>query len=370
MSRKIIIPKSRLRFLYTERKFSARRIANIFNCEQTAILNRLREYNIPIKYLKKKVIVSKKQLEDLYIKKGLSTYKVAEKFNCTSGTIYRNLKLHKIKTRPLKRLNLTKKELEELYINKRFSLSRIAKVYKCSASGILKKMRQYKIPSRDLSEANTKHVKTDFNGSNIEKAYILGFRIGDLGVREEKNLVKIGCGTTKSAQIKLIKDLFNKYGPIWISKTDRRGAKHIDCSLNSSFKFLLTKHKSIPNWILKNNKNFFSFLAGYTDAEGNIGVCDSRARFRIRSYDKGILRDIDTKLKLFSIRSLFSLDKEAHIDKGGVRHNKDSWQVVINEKESLLRIFNKIGFLLRHQKRKRNLLKAKKNVILRLRNKY
>lgn len=366
MSRKIIISKSRLRFLYTEKKLSARRIANIFSCEQTAILNRLREYNIPIRYLKKKVIVSKKQLEDLYIKKRLSTYKIAEKFNCTSGTIYRNLKLYKIKTRPLKRLNLTKKELEELYINKKFSLSRIAKIYKCSASGILKKMRQYKISLRDLSEANTKHVKTDFNGSNIEKAYIIGFRIGDLGVRKEINLIKIGCGTTKSEQVILIKSLFEQYGPIWISKRSKKGAVHIDCSLNSSFEFLLTKYKSIPNWILKNNKNFFSFLAGYTDAEGNIGIYNNRAKFRIRSYDTGILGDINIKLDSLNINSLFGLDRKAHIDKRGFRQNKDSWQIVINERESLLKIFNLIEPLIKHKKRKNDLSKAKSNVILRL----
>lgn len=366
MNREINISKNNLYSLYVKRGFSARKIAKICHCEQTAILNKLRKYNIPIRYLKEKISILKTQLENLYTKRGLSTYKIAKIFKCEASTIYRYLNLYKIKTRPLKRINLTKERLEELYINKKFPLSKIAKIYKCSPAGVLKKMRKYKVSLRTLSEANTKYPKKDFDESKTEKAYMIGFRLGDLRVRRSENLINVGCGTTKSAQIKLIKDLFNKYGPIWVSKADKRGAKHIDCSLNLSFRFLLPKHEFVPKWIFKNKKNFFSFLAGYTDAEGNIGIYDGRAKFRIRSYDKEILKDIDTKLRLFGIKSLFILDKKAHIDKRGIHQRKDSWGVTINERESLLKLFTEIEFLLKHRKRKSDLLKAQKNVILRL----
>lgn len=366
MSREIDISKNHLYSLYVEKGFSARKIAKICHCEQTAILNKLRKYNIPIRYPKKKINILKTQLENLYTKKGLSTYKIAKIFKCEASTIYRYLKLYKIKTRQLKRINLTKEKLEELYINQKFPLSKIAKIYKSSPVGVLKKMRKHKIPLRTLSEANTKYSKKDFNRSKVEKAYMIGFRLGDLRVRRSENLINVGCGTTKSAQIKLIKDLFNEYGPIWVGKTDKRGARHVDCSLNLSFKFLLPKYKSIPKWILKNNKNFFSFLAGYTDAEGNIGIYDNRAKLRIRSYDTDILKDINIKLNSLNINSLFGLDKKAHIDKRGFRQNKDSWQIVINERESLLKFFNLIESLIKHKKRKNDLLKAKSNVISRL----
>lgn len=364
--KRLKISKNKLYLLYTKKQFSARKIAKICHYEQTAILNRLRKFNIPIKHLKEKINISKKELKKLYTERKFSAYKIANIFKCQASTIYRYLKLYKIKTRPLKRLKLTKEKLKELYIDKRFPFSKIARICKCSAAGVLKKMRKYKILSRTLSEANTKHFKVDFDGDFIKKAYMIGFRLGDLRIRKDKNLINAGCGTTKTAQIQLIKDLFGKYGPIWISKRDKRNAYHADCSLNLSFKFLLPKHKSIPKWILRNNKNFFSFLAGYTDAEGNIGIYNKRARFRLRSYDKEILEDINVRLKLFGIKSLFSLDKKAHIDKRGVSHNKDSWIVVVNEKKSLLKLFNTIESLLKHKKRKQDLLKAKQNVILRL----
>jgi len=362
-----ISPKS-LYELYVKKGFSSRKVAKICHCDQTPILNRLRKYNIPIRQPKQKIIISKKELKQLYTKQKLSTYKIAKIFHCTSGTIYRNLKLYKIKTRPLKRISITKSQLEKLYISKRFSLSKIANIYKCCPAVILDKMKKYGILRRTISETSTRHPKNDFNGDSLEKSYLIGFRLGDLRVRKSHNLIEISCGTTKPKQIHLIKTLFYPYGPIWITKKDKNGAFHIDCSLNSSFRFLLPKHNSIPKWILRNKKNFFSFLAGYTDAEGNIGIYDGRAKFRIRSYDKKILYQLHNGLQNLNIKSLFGLDRKSYIDKRGVFQRKDSWQIVINERESLLKLFRFLEPLIKHKKRKRDLLRAKKNVILRLKN--
>ena len=253
-----------------------------------------------------------------------------------------------------------------LYLHERKSLSTIARQYGYSAPGILKRLKQYRIERRSISETSTKHPKTDFNGNKKEEAYLIGFRIGDLGVRKMKNLIYISSGTTKTAQSKLIRGLFRSYGPVWIGKRDRRNAMNVSCSLNYSFSFLLPKHTRIPKWIQSSDPNFFSFLAGYTDAEGNIGMMDERARFRLRSCDKGILRDIHAGLNHRGIKSLFGLDRRAGTDTRGIKLNKDCWFVIINEKWALSRLFMILLPLLRHQKRKNDAKAAMTNVTRRL----
>jgi len=364
--RRIKISKDSLYLLYVKKEFSARKIAKICHCEQAAILNRLRKYNIPIRQPKKKIDISKEDLKQLYIKKNLSTYKIAKIFNCASSAIYRYLRLYKIKTRPLKRIKISKSELRDFYLNKKLPLSKIAVIYECCPVAIWQKMRRFDIPLRSYSETSTIHPKSDFSGNLIEKSYMIGFRIGDLGVRKDGNLIYAGCGTTKNAQVQLIKSLFSRYGPIYIGNKDKRGAIHISCSLNSSFSFLLPKHNLVPKWILKSKNNFLNFLAGYTDAEGNIGVYGGQARFRLRSYDKGILGDIDKGLRELGIKSSYGLESKANTDKRGAIHRGDTWRTGVSERKSLLKLFNSLKLLLRHKKRRNDLLNAKKNVISRL----
>jgi len=60
------------------------------------------------------------------------------------------------------------------------------------------------------------------------------------------------------------------------------------------------------------------------------------------------------------------LDRKSGIDKRGVFQRKDSWGVIVNERESLLKLFRYLKALLRHKKRKNDLLKGLKNVVVRL----
>lgn len=366
--RRINVSKETLCSLYVRKGLSSRQIAKICHCEQSAILSRLRKFGILIRQPKAKVNVPNEDLKNLYIQQELSAYKIAKIYHCGAGTVYRYLKLYNIKTRPLKRINIPKDKLKELYIKKKYSISRIAGIYKCNRISIWNKMKKFGIPTRTISETSTRYPKKNFNGDPAEKAYMIGFRLGDLRVRKTINLVEVGCGTTKDAQIQLIQDLFKPYGPVWITKRDKKGAFHIDCSLNHSFSFLLPKHELIPKWISKSRTKFLNFLAGYTDAEGNIQISQNRARFRIRTYDKGILQDLNKRLNELGVKSLFRLESNAGVDKRGVRRNKDSWALAVSERKSLLKLFEYLQPLLRHEKRKRDLTKGLENVVLRLKN--
>lgn len=102
---------------------------------------------------------------------------------------------------------------------------------------------------------------------------------------------------------------------------------------------------------------FLSFLAGYTDAEGNIG-CYPRARFKITSYDYGILKDIVRGMKkYFGISPVLFLEKTDRIT-----HNQDALSITVNEMRPLLRLLMILKPLLKHKNRKKCLNLAINNI--------
>ncbi|OHA63722.1 MAG: hypothetical protein A2843_02760 [Candidatus Wildermuthbacteria bacterium RIFCSPHIGHO2_01_FULL_48_27b] len=309
---------------------------------------------------------NKRELRDLYVAAKLSTYQIAERYDCDPKTVYQYLKSYHIPTRARKRVYITEKKLRFLYTKQRFTLATISKLYSCCPVAILSNMKRYGIPRRSTSETNIKYPRKSFSRNFEEKAYLLGFRIGDLGVRKVGNFIKVGCGTTQTDQIKLIESLFDKYGPGWTSKRDVKGRVHIDYSLDDSFQFLLLKHRNIPEWVIANQKFFLEFFAGYTDAEGTVGIYSGRARFRIGSYDYGILRDIHRKLTQFHIKNLFALERKSGIDKRGILQNGNFWRITVNKMSSLKILFALLGPHLRHGKRIRDLRKAKRNIDIRI----
>jgi len=364
--KRIRLKENLLQKLYQKQGLSAQKVSEIFHCDSGVVLRTLRKHQIPIRHPKAAIPIQKEELEELYTKRGFSTYKIARQLQCDPKTVYRYLKLYGVAIRGRKLVPLTKEQLKKLYVYRRISISKIAKSHNCAPSAILRKLRKYKIPRRSISEACTKHIKRDFHGAKADKAYLIGFRVGDLHVRKDQNRINIGCGTTKIAQSELIRDLFKRYGPGWVGKKDAKGRFHIQYSLNQTFSFLLPKHKNVPTWIMRNKNFFLNFLAGYTDAEGNIGVYNNRARFRIRTYDKGVLSDCNKKLQSLGIRSIFGLEYKILTDEKNQKLRKIYWGVSVNRAEDLRLCFKELRPLLRHQKRKRDLNTALQNVVLRL----
>ena len=140
------------------------------------------------------------------------------------------------------------------------------------------------------------YQKNDFSGNLREKAYLIGFRLGDLRVRkiwENSETIHVDCGSTIKEQIELIKNLFKDYGQVWISKPNKKGKVQMECYLNRTFEFLLSK--KIPEDLLKDKENFFAFLAGFTDAEGTIGISKGMAYYSVVNQNKKYLNYIRNK---------------------------------------------------------------------------
>ena len=362
MTKKIEISKHILGNLYVKEGLSTYKIGRKFNCDATVIQRILREHNIKLRKPKIKIMIPQKTLFNLYVNKKLSTQKIAKLLGISSSAVYYKLTELNIPTRRKNIVKVNKERLKELYLEKHLSCSKIAKKYNCDTVTIFKKIKGYKIKTRNYSLAGIIYPKKEFNGGNKLKAYMIGFRLGDLNVRavNKKSTVFVKSNTTKEDQVRLIKEVYGKYGHFKISYGKNDFC--VWCNLDKSFSFLIKKEDKIDGWIINNNKCFFSFLAGYTDAEGNISICQGRARFRIRTYDKNILFQMYKKLNSLDINTIFNLVSKAGIVHG-IKQNKDSWGIFVNTKDDLLKLLRLIKPYIKHKKRMKDLVLAEKNVL-------
>lgn len=229
----------------------------------------------------------------------------------------------------------------------------------------LYKLLQYKIQLRNRAQSHIIYKRKNFSGSFIEKAYLIGFRIGDLRVRKfyrNSETILVDCGSTKIDQVNLIKKLFSKYGRVWIGKPNKRGSIQIQCHLNTSFNFLLSKEPG--NFIFNHKKYFFAFLAGFTDAEGSIFISSKRANYALGNYDLELLQKLKSYLEKFGIKShqITHSIREGLLASHGYRYNHDYWTLTISKKVDLISLFHLIGLNLKHRNRVKQMKLAIKNI--------
>ncbi len=219
-----------------------------------------------------KIEISKEELEELYLKQKFSCRKIAKVYNSNHVGISKLIKANGLELRaksdegklivhPIK-YDISKEKLKELYWEKKLSPYQIARQYCCSAGCVFNKMDKFGIPLRSLEEGialsiprrsktlaknNVKYARKDFDGSEIDKAYLIGFRIGDLWVGKNKygETIFVSSGTSKQAQLDLMEGLFSKYGKTSKYKL-KSGCTQFSCNLNLSFNFLLPKEDNIP----------------------------------------------------------------------------------------------------------------------------
>lgn len=271
---------------------------------------------------------------------------------------------------PRAKIQIPRDILQRLYWEEYKSPPKIAKLFNCDPITVRTRMRELGILFRSSSGARMRYRKFDFSGDLIEKAYLIGFRLGDLNVyqtRESSELIIARCNTTQIVQVNLMKNLFAKYGRITISKG--KYSTNVNCYLNKTFDFLLPKHEEVPLWIRDDVKASWAFIAGYTDAEGNFILNQTRARFKIDSYDIGILRWITMWLREQNINVKFRLIyKKRDLRPDGLYYNSDLWRVNINEASSLLRFIRFLAPFIRHKTRYYGMQVCKKNIERRVKN--
>lgn len=263
---------------------------------------------------------------------------------------------------------ISKNSLYRLYHLEKKSAYKIANIYACSFQTISNRLKEYKIPRKSKPQAQMRYAKYDFDGDPKEKAYLVGFRTGDLRVFKRcssSETVVAQCHTTNNDQLILMKNLFKKYGKVTTTHLKDQSLD-INCFLNTSFHFLLAKRSYIEPWIYRNKKILAAFMAGYIDAEGSFGVYQGRARFKTDSYDKNILFQLYLWLNKQAVRSkFFQVGKKGELRTAGYCFNQDLWRLNVNEAGSLVRFINIIKPFLRHRKRIKDMENVLGNIELR-----
>ncbi|PIV52094.1 hypothetical protein CO115_03695 [Candidatus Falkowbacteria bacterium CG_4_9_14_3_um_filter_36_9] len=268
-----------------------------------------------------------------------------------------------------KKIKISKKELYRLYYKEKKSKYKIGDLYNCSFKTVLNRMREFEMEPLSRSIIQSKYKKFNFSGDKTEKAYLIGFRLGDLNVYQtskHSEVIVIRCHTTAIDQLKLTQDLFSKYGKVSYKKNSKDNSYYINCFVNTSFHFLLPKKDKVNSWISKNNNFSSAFAAGYIDAEGNLGVYDKKARFKIDSYDKNI---IIWFYKWFLINNIscpkpkkIGLKNQIYNKKLGYKYNNNLWRIRVSKQESLEKLFLLIKPYLKHKNRIKGLNKCINNL--------
>lgn len=374
-----------LKELYLKKLLSKKEIASFLKCNIITIHKKMKKFGIRARPIAKAVKIAmrkqiikilKSKLENLYLKKKLAISEIAKKLDYDRSIIKRELERHGIPLRTQnevislrrKKERIKKMALKTFYYKDRLTQEQISKKLGKSREHISILMKEYGLKTRNRSETSTRYPKFDFSDNLEEKAYLIGFRTGDLSANlsSNKKLITVGTTSTKPEQIKLFKDLFRKYGHIWVSKKRKDGNRVFVVRLNCTFNFLLPKQDNIPKWIRDNKDYFLSFLAGYTDAEGCIHIGNNNvALLKISSYDKKTLKQIYEQL--FKI-GIGCNPPRIRVKKGfrksdGCVYRNDEWSFVITKKCSLLPLLQLLEPRLKHAKRLRDLKKAKQNII-------
>jgi len=134
--------------------------------------------------------------------------------------------------------------------------------------------------------------------------------------------------------------------------------------VNTSFSFLIPKHNKIDRWILERKRTFFSFTAGYTDAEGTFCICGNSAIFSVKSQDKKIIHTLWRYLNHYGVlckRPLLGRRGNT-VDSRGVKNNKDVWQLTVYRKDALLSLIKKLKPFLKHPQKVKEMMLVKKNI--------
>ncbi|MDA4128282.1 MAG: helix-turn-helix domain-containing protein [Thaumarchaeota archaeon] len=299
--------------------------------------------------------ISFDKLYDLHWRRNLSLHQMAHELGINRRTLARRMKEFGVKIRTSKEAVallvrshwITPELLDYLYWNKKLSASLIGELLGFSPGYVTTLMQKDGIQMRTISEAGMKYPKHSFNGNLSTKAYLLGFRVGDLNGGLYGYQVRVATSTTHPAMWRLLNMLFGKSGRVGRSAAFNNGGYEwcLYCYLDSSFDFLLDKPGRIDESLLADDQLFLSFLAGYFDAEGSLRIypVDSDAAYslRINSEDEVIMRQIVSKLRSMRYHADFSLGARKNL-KAKKRLNKNVWSFGMFRKAEILELITKL----------------------------
>lgn len=176
--------------------------------------------------------------------------------------------------------------MEYLHATKGLSLNDIAKMIGSKTSGYTSWLcRQLGVTARPfevarlkgIREKRRKYERKPFDGTDEDKAYLLGLRHGDLSASRPWNgVVRVSTSSTHLAMSDLFHSLFEPYGHVYQHPRYKKDTKSYEWNLQTivdeSFGFLLETRESTWDWVAKRESTLLAYIAGVLDAEGSIAI--------------------------------------------------------------------------------------------------
>ena len=210
---------------------------------------------------------------------------------------------------------------------------------------------------RERIEAQTKavtiHSKKPFQASAEDRAYLAGVTAGDFWAGKHGRAVRIRLGTTHPAMSRLFHELFGTHGPIYeYPKADRLARYEwiLDCDLDSSFEFLLSAKRNPPQFVT-DERTFWSFFAGFFDAEGSIHYHrkDRRGAFEMTLTNSNlkILQEIAAKLRAYGVMSgtrKVRVNRAKAIESGITNPAEFMWKLIVWRYQDVNHLLDRVPF--------------------------
>ena len=240
--------------------------------------------------------------------------------------------------------------LDYLHNAKGVSLNDVAKLIGNKTSGYTSWVcRELGVKPRAFEEARLKGIREKrrkyerkpFDGTDEDRAYLLGLRHGDLSVSKPwREVVRVSTSTTHPAMAELFRKLFEPCGHVYqaarFKKDTRTYEWNLTAIVDNSFDFLFEPRETSWSWVSTSKPTLLAYLAGILDAEGSIGVYDngSSPALQVLFYNthRELLEFINASLEKLGYNPLGPyLDKRQGTvtSKYKIVRRKDYWKIAL-----------------------------------------
>lgn len=304
-------------------------------------------------------------LRRLYLEEGLSASKIAKVYGLeyasaktAESTVLYHLKKNGIARREAAAhiRKVTAKMVDQWVV--RYQSGESLKQIAGDSVGpvtVFNHLRKRGIQLRDRLEAQikatTKHQRHPFDGGDQMRAYLIGLVKGDFYVTRHGRAIRVKTGTTHPKMTELVRSIFSRHGAIYVYPRVNRLVGYewsIDCDLDDSYEFLLEIDRSIPV-LLRDERLFWSFLAGFFDAEGNIYFHKKGTRgafeLTISNTNEPLIKEIFERLRTLAFGVKLTLDSQS---KGRIEGTDEGiiWRIRVWRYRDVVGMLQKLG--LRH----------------------
>ena len=301
-------------------------------------------------------------LHELYCDKGLSLGDIARIVGTSKSHVYYYMAKFNIERRPWTGWT-TKQDpslILQLYKTEGKTLEEISDILGISKSTARKHIaRQIQLRPTSMP----RYPRTPFSGDNLEKAYLLGYRAGDVNVFQDSALtVTARVSTTHQAMLEMFRAIFAQYGHCLM--TPRRVFLagfdwQIKAYLDNSFRFLIPK----PNGPPSETRLLYVFIAGFGDSDGCWSASNDYGKttfsFNLTSRRRDLLGSIATALHKEGYHPHVYLSREKGTIKMVNGRNEtraitltdDTWTLVMKRKEDVKRLARNVLPYSRHQEK-------------------